>query len=290
MDIISALLILLSASLASGRNVLMKSFSPFSFKRREFFLIQAAIFGVGGIALFFVNLFSYNGISLFTFLIALVYGIVLLCAQWCYTIALTMGKTAICVTIYSFGFLIPTLSGAIFWQEEITVCGYLGIGLIIPVLIISGMGKKSSNNKSASSSYLIPLILALICSGGLGVVQKIQQKSIYQNQTNSFILIAFLFCFTVCLIFFAFMKKGENKLSRKNIISASSIGIFFSICNLLNTFLAGMLDSSIFFPTLNIAGILISALLGFLIYKEKITKRDLVVLLLSVTAIVLVNF
>ena len=52
MDIISALLILLSASLASGRNVLMKSFSAFSFKHREFFGIQAAIFGVGGIALF----------------------------------------------------------------------------------------------------------------------------------------------------------------------------------------------------------------------------------------------
>ncbi|MBO5262147.1 MAG: EamA family transporter [Clostridia bacterium] len=290
MDIISALLLFLSAALASFRNVLMKSFSGFSFKNREFFGIQALIFAAGTIVLVIVNAFGFSGISLFTVLIALAYGTILLCAQWFYTIALSNGKTAVCVTIYSFGFLIPTLSGAIFWDEKITVFGAFGILIVIPVILISGISKKSNGAKGSTKSYLIPLLLAMLCSGGLGVVQKVQQKSAYANQTNSFILIAFVFCFAVSLLFFLFMKKGENQIQRKNIFSCSAIGAFFATCNLLNTYLAGKLDSAIFFPVLNIGGILLSSVLGIIIYKEKLTKKDIAVLLLAITSIVLVNF
>lgn len=290
MDIVSALLLLLSVSFASSRNVLTKGFAAFSFKNREFFGIQASIFGVGSIALLVVNAFGYKGISLFTFLLALLYGAVLLCAQWFYTIALSKGKTAICATIYAFGFLIPTLSGTIFWQEKISVFGYLGILMVIPVLVISGFNKKSVDNKGGSKSYLLPLIIAMLCSGGLGVIQKIQQKSVYSNQTNSFILIAFIFCFITSLLFFLFKKKGDTRIQKRNLISCSVIGIFFATCNLLNTYLAGRLDSAIFFPAINIGSILFSLILGLIIYKEKPTKKDLIVLMLSVSAIILVNF
>ncbi|MBQ8146708.1 MAG: EamA family transporter [Clostridia bacterium] len=290
MDILSAFLLLLSASFASVRNVLTKGFSGFSFKNREFFGIQATIFGVGSLALLIVNVVSFDGFSLYTLFLALIYGIMLLCAQWCYTIALTKGKTAICATLYSFGFLIPTLSGAIFWHETITVFGYLGILIVIPVLVISGMGKKSDDKKSSSKAYLPPVIIALICSGGLGVVQKIQQKSAYASQTKMFILLAFIFCFITSLLFFLLLKKGENKILSRNLISCSVIGVFFATCNILNTYLAGRLDSAVFFPLINIGSILLSLLLGFIMYREKLTKKDVCVLLLSALAIILVNF
>ncbi len=289
MDVISALLLLVSIVFASFRNVLIKSFSPFSYKNREFFGIQASIFGVGSIALLIVNLFSFSGISPFTLLLALIYGIMLLCAQWFYTIALSNGKTGICATIYAFGFLIPTLSGTVFWQEKISIFGYLGILIVIPVLIISGLGKKSKDKTSPSKSYLLPLIIAMLCSGGLGLVQKIQQKSPHAHQTNSFILIAFTFCFIASLLFFLCSGKGKNKIQPKNLYASSLIGIFFATCNILNTHLAGRLNSSIFFPALNIGNILFSLILGMIIYKEKPTKKDFIVLVLSIISILLVN-
>ena len=176
-----------------------------------------------------------------------------------------------------------------FWDEEITIFGALGILIIIPVILISGLGKKQSGNGSQSKSYFIPLILALLSSGGLGVVQKIQQGSEYKNQTNAFILMAFIFCFIISLLLFVFLKKGENKIQRKNLIGCLVVGLTFSTCNLLNTYLAGALDSAVFFPVLNICGILLSMLLGLIIYKEKLTKKDIVVLILAFSAIILVN-
>ncbi len=289
MNIISALLLTLSATLASVRNVLTRGFASFSYKKREFFGIQALIFGAGSIMLLIVNLFSFKGLSAYTFFLALVYGMLLVCAQWFYTIALSNGKIALCATIYSFGFLIPTLSGAIFWDESITVLGAVGILVAMSVLLLSGLGKKAEAKK-ASISYFPPLILAMICSGGLGVVQKIHQGSVYSSQLNSFILVAFVFCFVVSSLFFLFLKKGPNNIQKKNFAACSVIGVFFAFCNLLNTYLAGKLNSSVFFPAINIASILFSLVFSLIIYKEKPTKKDLIVLCLSIASIVLVNF
>ncbi len=290
MDIISALLLLLSAFLASVRNVLTRGFVSFSFKKREFFGIQALVFGVGSITLLIVNLFSFSGLAAYTFFLALIYGVLLVCAQWFYTIALAKGKIALCATIYSFGFLIPTLSGAIFWDERITAFGILGILMAVSVLVISGIGKKAKIDNKSSILYFPPLILALISSGGLGVVQKLHQSSAYSSQLNSFILVAFVFCFIISLLFFLFLKKGTAKIQRKHFASCTIIGVFFASCNLLNTYLAGKLNSSVFFPAINISSILFSLILSLIIYKERPTKKDLIILLLSIASIILVNF
>lgn len=290
MDIVSALLLALSVSLSAVKNTLIKGFSGFSIKGREFFGIQSVIFGFGSIALLFVNIFDFNGISQFTILLALLYGIILLCAQWFYTIALTNGKTAICATIYSFGFIFPTLSGSIVWNESLTVFGILGILTVFPVLIISGMGSKKSNNESSSKKYIIPLVIALICSGALGIVQKVQQKSEFANQRSTFILIAFVFSFVASLLFYLIKKPSDKKITFKNFGFSSIVGITFAICNLLNTYLAGKLDSAIFFPALNIGIILTSVIAGLIVYKERLSKKDIIIMLLGVLAIVLVNF
>lgn len=288
MNIILALLLTISAILAAFKNILVKSLSGFSIKNKEFFGLQSVIFGAGSAALLLINVFDFRGISPKTVICALFYGLLLVCGQWLYTVSLTKGKTGICATVYAFGFVIPTLSGAIFWSEKITFFGALGILIVIPVLIVSG-ANKSQNNITASKSYIIPLFFAMLCSGGLGIVQKIHQKSEVANQRNSLILIAFLFAFIVSLILFLTMKRGTSQITRKNMSFCILVGIFFSCCNMLNTYLSGALDSAVFFPLINIGSILSSLILGLIVYKEKITKNDAVVLALGILAIILVN-
>ena len=290
MDIISALLLFTSASFAAVKNGFIKTFHGFSIKNREFFGIQSAIFGAGCIVLFFVNIFDFKGIAPLTVWLALAYGLLLVCAQWFYTIALTKGKTAICATVYSFGFVIPTLSGTLFWDESISIFGYLGILTVIPVLLISGFGAKKEVNSNNSKGFILPLVLALLCSGGLGIVQKIQQKSEYANQKSTLILIAFAFAFLLSLLFFLILKPGEKRLCVRNLGFGACTGVVFSACNLINTYLAGKLDSVIFFPAINVGSILTSLVLGLAIYKERLTKKDLFVLCLGILSIILVNF
>ena len=288
MNLFLALLLTLSVVLAAVKNILLKSFSGYSIKNKEFFGLQAMIFGAGGIVILISNIIDFNGIAMKTVICAFFYGLMLVLALWLYTVALTKGKTGICATVYAFGFIIPTLSGAVFWNEKITLFGIFGILIIIPVLIISGTNK-SEESKSTSKSYIIPLTLAMLCSGGLGIVQKVHQKSQVANQRNALILLAFIFAFVVSLVFFLFMNKGENKISKRASVFCGIVGVAFSICNMLNTYLAGALDSAVFFPLINIGSILSSLILGLIVYKEKITKKDAIVLALGLVAIILVN-
>lgn len=289
MDFISGTLLFLSAVLASVKNVLIKTFTGYKIKNREFFGLQASIFGSGCIVLLFVNIFDFNGISGTTVLCAFLYGTFLVCAQWLYTIALTRGKTALCATVYSFGFVIPTLSGTMFWDETISVCGIIGIITVAPALVISGINPNDKTQSSKSNSYIIPLMLAMLSSGGLGVVQKVHQSSEYSNQRSTLILLAFAFAFLMSAMLFLTLKRGKKQLNAKRVGVAATVGAIFSCCNMLNTILAGWLDSAVFFPAINIGSILTSLVLGAIVYKEGLTKKDTVVLCLGVLAIVLVN-
>ena len=82
---------------------------------------------------------------------------------------------------------------------------------------------------------------------------------------------------------------GANSIRPRKLTVASCVGLFFGCCNLLNTSLAGLLDSAIFFPTLNIGVILLSMICGVIFFKEKISKKELAVLILGGLSILLLN-
>ena len=129
----------------------------------------------------------------------------------------------------------------------------------------------------------------MLCSGGLGIVQKIHQESEVANQRNTLILIAVIFSFSVSLLFFLIKKKSGKQITRKNASFCTMVGMSFACCNMLNTYLTGELATAIFFPLINIGSILSSLILGLIVYREKITKKDIIILTLGFLAIILVN-
>lgn len=285
------ILLSLSIILSSGRNIFSKGLSGIRFGTRFFFVCQACLFIAGGAALFiFGNLTSFD-IATETLILAVIYGALLILAQWFYTVALTSGNTALCSTVYSMGFILPTFSGALIWDEPFSVLDLFGILSAIAAVIISGLKQKSGEKRSVSY-YFVPLVIAMLASGGLGIVQKVQQRSAYAEQKSLFLIIAFMLAAAISLIFACFAKCRTCGASfkGKRLLVASCVGLFFGCCNLLNTSLAGMLDSAIFFPTLNIGTILLSMLLGVIVYKEKIGKREALVLMLGAASIILLNF
>lgn len=70
---------------------------------------------------------------------------------------------------------------------------------------------------------------------------------------------------------------------------AAGAGACFGSCNLLNTVLAGMLDSAVFFPTLNIGTIFMSLLLSIVLFKERFTKKHLLIHSLGTLSILLIT-
>lgn len=83
---------------------------------------------------------------------------------------------------------------------------------------------------------VIPLLLSMVCAGGLGIMQKVRQSSSYEIQTGSFMLISISLASIFSLIGFLFQKKDDTPLK---IQPASFIcGFCYGGANLLNTMLA----------------------------------------------------
>ena len=284
------LLLGLSVVLSTGRNLFSKNLSDVQFGTKPFFLCPCALFLCGGAALVLFGNISFGVVAYQTLIYAAVYAILLIFAQWFYTAALAKGNTALCSTVYSLGFIFPTLSGAIIWSEAFSFLDLLGIMCAISAVIVSGL-RSQAKEKATKSYYFIPLVIAMLASGGLGIVQKLQQKSAHAEQKSIFLLIAFTLAAVISLIFSLFAKKqGDPPFCRGKLAVASCIGVCFGCCNLLNTTLAGLLPSAIFFPTLNIGVILLSMICGVIFFKERILKKEITVLILGGVSILLLNF
>ena len=285
----SLLFLGLSIILSSVRNILSKGISDVKFGTKQFFLTQACIFLCGSLVLILVANQNFERPSLPTLFYATLYGILLLSAQYCYTSALKKGNIGICSTVYSLGFIFPTLSGNLFWNERLTGLNIIGILMVIPTIIISGMPSSKNGQQKNINTYIIPLMSAMLSSGGLGIMQKVQQNSHYPEQKNFFVISAFALAGTISFLISLFAKREPQiKIGRKLIFGAG-IGVAFGLCNLLNTILAGQLDSAVFFPVLNIGTIFVSIVSGIIFYKDKISRNDFVVFFLGIISILLIT-
>lgn len=283
------LLLGLSAVLSTGRNLLSKKLSDIPFGSGPFFWCQSVLFLSGALSLLLFGGLAPWSIASVTVVYAVIYGLLLLLAQWLYTAALAEGNTAVCSTVYSLGFLFPTLSGAVLWADPFSLLDGIGVLCAAGAVIFSGMRRKGEE-KTGKTKFFLPLFIAMLASGGLGIVQKLQQKSDFADQKTLFLLIAFLFAAAVSLLLaLCVKKKSVPPLRPRSLAVASPIGVCFGACNLLNTTLAGLLPGTVFFPTLNISVILLSMFAGVVFFKERLSKKEALVLLLGGASILFLN-
>lgn len=289
MDLISALLLLLSTLLSTARNIFSKGISVFEFGAKKFYLSQTVIFLGGGISALLFDKVNFSELAFVTLIYSIIYAVLLISAQWFYTTAMSTGNVSVCATVYSLGFILPTLSGSLFWNEKLDFLDIIGIICVAVAILLSALKTKNSSGESKTNKYIVPLIIAFFASGGLGIMQKVQQKSQFPDQKGLFIFISFILAAVISFVFFLTAKKSEEKLKDKKLLMAVAIGLCIGCVSLLNTTLIGRLKSSIFFPTFDITVIFMSILSGMIIFKEKLTKRNNLVFLLGVLSIILLN-
>lgn len=288
-----AALLVLSIAMSVGRNLFSKRLSCVRFGSRGFFLCQSVLFLLGAVAVAVFGQLKIAPIAPETLIYAVTYGLLLICSQWFYTSALSTGNTGLCSTVYSLGFILPTLSGAVLWSEPFSPVDLIGILCAVAAIAFSGMRNGGKGNTDSSAKrYFPPLLTAMLASGGLGIVQKLQQRSDFADEKSAFLLIAFLLASLISLISAFAVNKGGTEgegFERSKLAVAAGVGVLFGCCNLLNTVLAGSLPSAIFFPTLNIGVIFLTLICGTVIYKEKIRRNEIFVFVFCIAAILLLN-
>ena len=229
-----------------------------------------------------------GSISLFTLLLACLFGIVTVAQTVFMLKALDTGPMSYTTVICSFSSLISALSGTMFFGETLTAMHIIGMALMAGSFLLAV--EKTPGQKAAGFRWLVYCIITFVCTGSIGIMQKLHQSSAYSQELNAFLVIAFgvSAVASVPLLFLA--PRGDMRPGKKArwLLWGSIIlcGITIALNNKWNLYLSGVMDSAVFFPVVNGGGMVLSALAAVVFFQEKPTRKQWLGILLGIVSVV----
>lgn len=185
--------------------------------------------------------------------------------------------------------VIPVIFGVLVYKETLGFLKVVGILLALAAVYFASIKKKEIKFKRAS------LILPLLVFLGSGIidtsVKYVQETHINENEFPLFSAIVFAAAAVIGL-FFVFIKalKTPLKINFKNILGGIALGVpnYFSIYYLLRALQNPTLNSASVFTINNVAIVMLSTLLGIVLFKEQISMKNWGGIALAIISIILV--
>ena len=293
-------LLAISAVLGGTRSLLTKTIKKDGENNSDTLLRNAIAFFIAFIVITAIGAWESGGWNNVPVFMALCYAVFTLGAQVSLMMAVNTGSVAVSSLFYSCGFIIPTVFGIIYYNEGFTALSVIGIIFIIFSFVLS---VKKEENSRFNLKWLLSALSGTVCSGIVGIIQKLFMKECVNSSLNIFLIVAFGFTFIIGLSVTACFKVYENKkgiperISDKGkdiksltpiyIVISLALGVILGFSNKLNTFLSGEFPSVISFPVINGGTIVFSALLSAIFLKEKLTIKQKIGLGIGIIAIVI---
>ncbi|MDT8346737.1 MAG: EamA/RhaT family transporter, partial [Flavobacteriaceae bacterium] len=187
--------------------------------------------------------------------------------------------------------VIPVFFGIVLFNEHLGM--YKLMGVILGLISVYFVSVKATNAQRIKAYLGLPLLLFLgsgLIDTGLKYAQEFlitdRQEAVF---SASIFFAAFVFGMLYLLVSFLKGKRSAALLKPKNIVAGVVLGVpnFFSIFFLLKALQSGV-DSVVVFTINNIGIVLLSTLLGVLIFKELLKKKNIIGIVMAVGAIGLI--
>ena len=204
-------------------------------------------------------------------------------------LAIKTGSLSVSSLIASFSLIVPTLYGLLVFGEEVSVFFYIGLGLLAISLVLINL-KKDEEKKAVTLLWIISVILCFLGNGMCSTVQAVQQKDFVGEYKNELMIFSLVFVGLVLLVISFVTERGEIRSSLK--LGAHDMvicGVANGVTNLLIMILVGRMNTSLMYPLVSGGNIIITAIASIFLYKEKLTRNQLIGLLIGVGAIVFMN-
>lgn len=186
---------------------------------------------------------------------------------------------------HSSGLLLPCILGHFIWNETLTLPALIGILLVIfSILLLKDTGSKK---QTSFVGILIGLII-LIASGGVMVLQKIVGLYFQGTGAEAFNFYGFL-CATLLLSCLSGTGKITNCRQEKMGLCAAGSAISLCVISIVMTRMSSTIPSVIMFPLFNGLGVILVTLLSAKIFKEKLTVKSGIGVVLGLFGLFLTN-
>ncbi len=248
---------------------------------------------ISAVSMLFIG--KITRVSAFTVYLGIAYGIAT-ALQFIFNLkAYETGSFAYTSVITSLATVIPALSGYFIWNEKITIFQIIGMIMMFVCAVCSV--DFSKEERRASAKWFCYTMIVFLSAGSLGVMQKLHQSTVYKNELDSFLFIAFVVS-AVC------SSAGIILSHRKNISDAADTlkkevskalialmvicGIFTAGIHKINLYLSGVMESVVFFPVVNGGSLMGTMMVSLLLFKEKLSLKKWGGIIIGIIAVILI--
>lgn len=186
--------------------------------------------------------------------------------------------------------IIPVIFGIYVYNESVGAQKIIGILLALVAVYLTSVRPKTTSN--LNKGLWLPILL-FFGSGTIDTsIKYIETTYVPENGIPIFSATIFAFAFLIgssLLIIKSF--KAPIKLPLKTFVAGGVLGIvnYYSMYYLLKALNHESLESSTLFTVNNVAIVMISTVLGLLVFKESISKTNWFGIVLAIVSIVLVT-
>lgn len=200
--------------------------------------------------------------------------------------AIKTGPLSISVLVNQCALVIPTMYGIIWLGDDIGVCGYVGIALLLAALVFVNV---KNEKMEFSRSWFLWLVVQFVGNGMCSTVQKMQQLAFDGQYKNEYMTIALALVTAIALIAGLYKNKNIGKSITSAFRYASLQGIANGAVNLFVMILTGLLPTAILFPSISAGGMAITFVIAITLYKEKLSKVQILGYILGMLSVILLN-
>lgn len=254
-------------------------------------------FNLLGAVVWCVCLFILNGGRLHfdehTLLWGCVYGITQALFILFKTAAMNSGPVSITTLIGNCSLVVSVFTCFILWDEPVSLADMAGLFLLLLGLSLTTYKKTGG---TFTKKWAVLSALFLVLGAGVGITFKAFSKSGGAAHTaDMMIAAAFVMLISyaaICLLTGAFASKLNlytKKEKRSFVILALVSGMLSCLYNRLNIYLSGALEGVVFFPCFNGGVVVLSTVFGMIVFKEKLSVKQLLGLLLGVSGICIIG-
>lgn len=179
------------------------------------------------------------------------------------------------------GVMVPTLMAIVVFHEKPKMVQVLGMMFAVAAILLINMEKGSA--RAASSAGLVFLLIAGGMTDGMA---KIYEELGVGALKNHFLLYTFIVAFVMCVAVCLLKKQGLTKadLGFGLLIGIPNYGSALFLLRSLSS-----IPAMIAYPTYSVASIVLVTLTGVMVFKEKLSHRQGVSMMIIFAALVLLN-
>lgn len=234
-------------------------------------------------------LLSISGnLSWQTVLCALGYAVIVLSLQTLLIVAMKMGSMSTTSLLNLYGMVIPALAGSLFWREPFGIAQNFGLLAMIASIFFLREQAQDTEKKGKGQGWIA--IACFVLSGCAGLMEKIHQSTPAKAERSEFLAVAYctmlLLSLLVCVIT---RKNGKEPVRNKKrfLVVGTLVGAITGVYGSVNLFLAGALNSLIYYPVANGGALLLTVLISVAVFKEKPTRKKILGFILGLASVIL---